>query len=467
MALNNMPDFRPDLLAAWSGGRWMSQPPPLFRGIRADSRAVRPGDLFLALRGPRHDGHDYVQEAFARGAAGAVVCEDRAAATASCGPLLIVADTLAALQNLARGYRATLKADMIGVTGSAGKTTVKEMVAAVLAQRGPTAKTIGNWNNDIGLPLSLLEAPAGAQFGVFEVGMNHAGELRPLCDLLQPRRGIVTNIGPVHMEFFLSLEDIAREKSEVLRCLPADGTAVLDADGPFFAFLKKTTRARVLAIALCGEADYQGEVLDVVNGDFAVRETATGARVVLRVAAPGRHNIVNALFAVAVGRSAGASWEQIADALAAYQAPSMRWTVVEQNGVLFINDAYNANPLSMRAALETFRKTPVTGRRWLVLGGMRELGACERAEHEALGRLVAEGEWNGLVTVGALGDLIGESAAANGMPRDRIYICETHEKAAEVLRGALKAGDAVLLKASRGEALEKVLDLWQRERAPR
>lgn len=458
-----MPDFRPDQLAQWCDGQWTVSPPDVFHGIRTDSRAVRRGDLFVALKGPRHDGHDHIGEAFQRGALGALVCAERAAACQAGGPLLVVSDTAKALRNLARGYRDTWNAEIVAVTGSTGKTTVKEMIAAVLSQQGLTAKTLGNFNNDIGLPLSMLEAPPNARYGVFEVGMNHPGELRPLCDLLRPRWGIVTNIGPVHIEFFQSLEDIAREKSDVLRCLPADGIAVLDADSPFFALLRETTRARLLTIALVGEADYRGEVLDAVQGEFAVREAATGARVVLRVTVPGRHNILNALFAVAVGRAHGAAWEQIDRALTEYKTPAMRWTVVEKAGIRWINDAYNANPMSMRAALETFQNMAVSGRRWLVLGGMRELGAREREEHEALGGLIASGAWDGLVTVGTLGALIGESARAHGMSCRRIYICENHEKAAEVLRAELKAGDAVLLKASRGEALEKVWEQWRRQ----
>ncbi len=456
-----MPKFDPVNLAAWCGGRWTVLPGAGIEAVQTDSRIIQPGDLFVALRGPRHDGHDHVAAAFGRGAAGAVVSEERAGALVGSGPLLIVSDPPAALREMARGYRATLSAEMMAVTGSVGKTTVKEMAAAVLSKVALTAKTLGNYNNDIGLPLSLLAAPSGARFGVFEVGMNHPGELRPLCELLRPKWGMVTNIGAVHIEFFQSLEDIAREKAEVVRCLPPDGVAVLDADSPFFPLLKSETRARIVTVALTGDADYQGEVLDVAEGWFAVKETSGGSRVELRVSVPGRHAVSNALYAVAVGRRCGMSWEAIAAALAEYRPLSMRWNVSDRGGVTVINDAYNANPISMKAALETFAAQPVAGRRWLVLGGMRELGLREQEEHEVLGRRVAAGGWHGLVAVGPLARRIAEAARRNGMPAEQVWICEKHEEAAEVLRRHTQPGDAVLLKGSRSEAVEKVLDYWQ------
>ena len=436
----------------------MGTPPLFVSSVQTDSRAIESGGLFVALKGPRHDGHDFVEAAFARGAAGAVICAERAESLAGLGPLLVVPDTRQALRGLASGYRATLPARMIAVTGSVGKTTVKEMIAAVLSHVAPTAKTLGNFNNDIGLPLSLLAASPEARYGVFELGMNHPGELRPLCELLRPHWGVITNIGAAHIEFFRSLEDIAREKAEVIRCLPSDGVAVMDADGPFFALLKNETPARVVSTALVGEADYQAEVLDAGQGVFAVKEMATGTRAELRVSLPGRHAIANALFAVAVGRLCGVSWETLATALAEFRPLSMRWNATKRGGVTFINDAYNANPISMRAALETFAELRTDGRRWLVLGGMRELGSREKEEHEWLGRYAASGPWHGLVTVGRLGRLIAEAACQEGMPVERVWNCETHQDAAQLLRRELRPGDMVLLKASRGEALEKVLD---------
>jgi UDP-N-acetylmuramoyl-tripeptide--D-alanyl-D-alanine ligase len=336
------------------------------------------------------------------------------------------------------------------------------MIADVLQTRAPTARTRGNWNNDIGLPLSLLAMDPAEKFGVYELGMNHPGELAPLCEILRPSLGVITNVGPVHLEFFKSVADIAREKAEVFKCLPESGTAVLSRDDKYFEILRKAAPCQVVTTGVSGEADYEGRILSAGDGQFSVLERATGEQTEFSVPLPGDHVLKDALFAVAVGRGLGVSWDDLRSALKRYAPPPMRWNRVTIAGVRVINDAYNANPMSMRAALSAFMQTPVKGSRWLVLGGMRELGAAEKDEHVTLGREIARGDWAGLIVVGRLGEWIAEGAETAGGFRGQIIRCADHVAAARILRDKTEAGDAILLKASRGEQLEKVLEDWSK-----
>ena len=452
-------------VAEWCGGRWMGSPREPLSGVCTDTRSLLKGNLFVALRGPNHDAHDYIAEAFSRGAHGAVVTSDRAESLAALGPILVVDDTLAALRAMARGYRCILNAEMIAVTGSSGKTTVKEMIADVCASLGPTARTRGNWNNDIGLPLSLLSAERDARFGVFEVGMNHPGELAPLCEILKPKWGVVTNVGPVHLEFFDSVESIAKEKAAVPASLSRDGVAVLDRDGPYYEILRGAAPCRVITVSLGLDADMSAEIHNPGEGLFTVRESATGDSMPFRLPVPGRHMIADAMFAIAIGRSLGVAWDVLARVLGSFKPLPLRWTRVMVNGVEVVNDAYNANPMSMIAALEAFSRAAALGRKWLVLGGMRELGSATEAEHARLGRLVAQGNWSGIVTVGPLGGIIARSVRDSAHGGMKVVECADHRDATIELKRLVVPGDAVLLKASRAEALEKVLEGWSGERA--
>ncbi|MBM4143841.1 MAG: UDP-N-acetylmuramoyl-tripeptide--D-alanyl-D-alanine ligase [Lentisphaerae bacterium] len=454
-----MPAFEPRKLAAWTDGRWDPAPPPEVRGICHDTRDLAPGDLYVALGGARFDGHAFVAQAFERGASGAVVAEGKAAGAATAQwPLLRVRDTAAALRDMARAYRRGLHAEIVGVSGSAGKTTVKEMIADVLAAEAPTARTRGNWNNDIGLPLSILSMADDCRAGVFEVGTSHPGELAPLCALLAPSWGVVTCVGPAHAEFFPSIEAIAREKAELLRCLPPEGAAVLDRQGEFFGLLRDAAPCRVVTVALRGEADYACLRRDAEGGRAEIVEARTGTRAEIRLPLPGEHMVLNALFAAAVAREHGVPWNTVAAALARFRSLPMRWEERELGGVRVVNDAYNANLLSMRAAVRTFAEMPARGRRWVVLGGMLELGAQTRAAHAEIGRAVAAAGPDALVTVGELGAWIADGAEAAGYGAGRVRRCADAEAAANALLEGLRDGDVVLLKASRNMRLESVVE---------
>ncbi len=459
-----MPIFSPADLAAWSGGRWPGDQPARVTGVQHDSRRVAPNDLFVALSGASVDGHGFVAAAFARGAAAAMV--SRVPPGPPAGPLLVVPDTLGGLQALARGYRHGLKARLVAITGSVGKTTVKEMIAGMLARLGPTYRSPGNWNSDIGLPLSLLAMDPDDAYGVLELGINHPGEMRLLADILRPHWGVVTNVGPVHLEFFESVAAIALEKRKVLEVLPPEGAAFLSLDSPWFDVLAAKSLCRVITLSTeKNSADYVGAIRQKNGGGLLVRERLTGLEYYYDMPLPGEHVRQDALAAIAVARQAGLACEAIAETLRAYQPLAMRWNRRAVAGVDFINDAYNANPLSMRAALQTFARLPGAGRKWLVLGGMRELGPAGPAEHTAIGREVAYHEWAGLVVVGAQGALIAAGAESEGLSADRIFRCADNPAAVAVLAARLGPGDLVLLKASRGEHLEEVLEAYERQAA--
>ncbi len=452
--------FGPGELAEWSGGVWTSVPVAPLGAIVHDTSKVTAGALFVAIRGARFDGHDFIDRAIQAGATAAMVSAARAADFSGTGlPLLVVPDTSLALQKLGAGYRRKLGLTVIGVTGSTGKTTVKEMIACLLETTLTTARTKGNWNNEIGLPLSILAIPPGTQVGVLELGISHPGEMKPLCEIARPDWGVITNVGPVHLEFFDSVKAIAGEKGDLFRCLPVTGTGVLSLDEPHFELLRDLVRGPVRTISLRRDAaaDYVLRRDDRASGDCEVADRVDGGTHRFRLTVPGEHNRHDALLAIAVARGQGVSWEAIAQAFARYVPPSMRWERQTAGGLVFINDAYNANPVSMLAAIRTFAEIAVTGRKWLVLGDMLELGAGAEDEHHAIGRALAEMKWEGLVTVGVLGKKIAEGALGAGFPHAGVSACEGVDDAIKLLMEKVVKGDALLVKASRGKQLEKII----------
>ncbi len=443
-----MPEFAPESLALWSGGRWTRPPAGGITRVSHDSRALVPGSLFVALAGPRFDGHDFLEEAAKGGVAAALCARGRAHASLPC---LEVEDPLAALRRIAAGYGLSLAGEKIGVTGSAGKTTAKELLAAMLSRRGATCRTVGNWNNEIGLPLSLLRMEAADAFGVFELGMNHAGEIAPLAEILRPRRGWVTSIGEAHLENLGSLQAIAREKACLLEALPPDGTALVDLDSPWASLFRSVTRARIVTCSMEGEADYEGVV---AGGRLHLRDRIRGEVLELLPPLPGAHMLRNVLQTAAMARECGLEGGEIEEGLAAFAAPPMRWERSERGGWTVINDAYNANPLSLRVALHTLAGLPAPAGRWAVLGGMSELGPGEEALHRSFGPLIASLPLAGLIVVGEkarwyLPERGGPPAAA----------VDSLPEAAELLRARAAPGAVILLKASRSEGLERLLPL--------
>ncbi len=435
------------------------------RRISTDTRAIGQGDCFIALRGPRFDGHDFVQDAAERGASAAVVSyPTHAANSPSALALLQVQDTLTALHKLATNYRRLMPPTtrIIAVTGSSGKTTTKEMIAAVLGQRFQVIKTDGNTNNHIGVPLNLLRLDPCYDFGVFELGTNHPGEIARLAELCRPEVGVVTNIGLAHAEFLGDEAGVAREKGALIEALPSDGFAVLNADDRWHAELRARMRGTVVTVGIEKFADIRASDIRI-NGDVKFRLNLARKRedVVIRLRTLGRHQIYNALQAAAVGTIHGMDLDEIREGLETMEFPEMRMQTVERAGIRFVNDCYNANVVSMKAALQMLAETPCRGRRIAVLGEMLELGEHRRQAHLDIGALAAQSGLALLVTVGDAGRLIADGAVRRGMEPHRALPVADAGQAAELLRWLLRDGDFVLLKGSRGVKLEEILQAFE------
>jgi len=437
------------------GGRLVGEDATV-AGVASDSREVRPGDLFVAIKGAHVDGHAFVADAFARGAGGALVATQDGVD----GPVVVVGDTGAALMALARDVRSSVRAAVVGITGSTGKTSVKDLAAAVLGTRFRVRASPRSFNTEVGVPLTLLNAPEDAEAIVCEMGSRGRGHIAALCEVARPTVGAVTNVGVAHMEMFGSPQAVADAKAELVEALPQDGTAVLNADDPVVRGFDARTRARVLRFGTSPDADIRGEdvVLDPSGlPSFTLHTPAGSERVELAV--PGEHMAWNALAAAAIGASLGLTPGECAAGLKEARVSSWRMEVLEgADGVRILNDAYNANPTSMAAALKAARWMAGDGRCIAVLGEMAELGTISAVEHERVGELAARLGIDRLVVVGPDARLIRMGAVREGVEPDRVVRCDTAEEAAEEVRAMARPGDLVLVKGSRVAGLERVAE---------
>ena len=425
-----------------------------YRRAVTDSRRVERGDLFVALRGEHEDGHAFVQTATAGGAAGVLV-QQMPEPLADGVAAYVVPDTLAALQRLAAARRERIPVQVIGVTGSVGKTTTKEITAAVLGTRYRVLKNEANYNSEVGLPLTLLDLRREHERAVLEMGMYALEEIRLLCRIARPRVGIVTNVGASHLERLGSLEAITEAKAELVESLPPDGVAILNGDDPRVAAMAERTSARVLLFGASPGCDVRGLDLDTRGLEgiaFTLQCGGRGTRVQTHL--PGRHILHNALAAAAAGLAEGMALDEVASALAVAQVPLRLSVHRTRCGATILDDTYNASPSSMMAALDLLAELP--GRRIAVLGDMRELGALEAQGHRSVGQRAAEVAQL-IYVVGDLGRLTGEAARLAG--HDGVSFWSSKEEAAQDLRQRLEPGDTVLLKASRAMALETTLPL--------
>jgi UDP-N-acetylmuramoyl-tripeptide--D-alanyl-D-alanine ligase len=419
-------------------------------GWSIDSRTIAPGDCFFALRGPTHDGHDYVASVFERGASLAIVDHQVSAA----GPQMIVEDTTRALQSLGRGARRLWNGTVIGVTGSAGKTTTKETIAALAAVEFPTGRNLGNLNNHLGLPLSILRLADTARIAVLEMGMNHEGEIRDLAAIAQPQIGVVTNVGWAHTENFPDgIEGVARAKSELIQALPPEGVAILNADDPRVRAFGKLHRGRAILFGFAADAEVRAENVEL--SPEGARFRALGVDFESPLA--GSHGVSNVLAGIAAARAVGIAPERLRDAVRGLAPGKMRGEQTRVHGITIINDCYNANPEAMRSMLELLRDTPAT-RRIAVLGEMLELGPEAEALHRSLGRFVAEQGINAVIGIRGAGRWIVDEAIAAGLSGGAALFFDTPEQAGDYLKGFLRPGDAVLFKGSRGVRVERALE---------
>lgn len=426
-------------------------------GVSTDSRVLRPGDVFFALL-PREeaarDGHNYVADAALRGAAAAVVCRAVPEAAPEL-PLIEVDDSLVALGRLAAAWRRRMPARIVVITGSVGKTTTKEMLSAILCRITRTLVAERSFNNEIGVPLTLLALKRAYEFCVLEFAMRGAGEIEYLAKIAQPEVGVITNIGMSHIGRLGSLEAVAAAKGELLPCLPITGAAVLNRKDRFFDELRERTRARIISFGLHPDADVRSEQVQLhglQGSTFALRIGAAGARVHLRV--PGRHFVENALAAAAAAHALGVGVEAIAKGLSAYEGMPMRGAVIESpRGFSVISDCYNAAPASVEAALELLALSD--RRRIFVFGDMAELGEEGPHAHRKVGERSAELGLALLVTVGDLARLAAETASALGV--ETVSVSSADEALSAVSQRVLP-GDVVLVKGSRVMRLERVVE---------
>ncbi|MGH9679352.1 MAG: UDP-N-acetylmuramoyl-tripeptide--D-alanyl-D-alanine ligase [Candidatus Acidiferrales bacterium] len=433
-------------------------------GVSIDSRAVARGELFVAIHGPRHDGHNFVVAALEAGALACVVAGDKLSnyPEAIRGKLLAVDDTFAALQGLAQAVRMRWGKRLAAVTGSAGKTTTKEILAALLASRFRILKSEGNLNNEFGLPLQLLRLDDVDEAAVVELGMSHAGELKRLAEIALPNVGVVTCVAPVHLEFFASVEEIALAKRELIEGLAGpDSVAVLNVDDPRVARFGRVAPGRVLTYGVAADADFRAENIDdrgMDGTEFDFLGSEPRAR--LRLPLAGRHNVSNALAALAAASVWGVGAADAREVFPRLQATGMRGRVVRYDaGFTVINDCYNSNPVALAAMVDMLGHTPAEGRRILTAGAMLELGPTSAELHREAGRAAAATrkiEW----IIGVQGDAesLVRGAVEAGHPADRARFFASSAEAAGFVGDLLERGDLLLVKGSRGVKMERIVE---------
>ena len=418
-------------------------------GWSIDSRTLAPGELFFALRGPIHDGHEHLAAAFARGAVAAVTDRE---ATAP-GPVLRTADTLAAMQSLASWARAKWGGTVVGITGSAGKTTTKDVIAQMLGTQIAVGKTVGNFNNHVGVPVSILRLPDECRVAVLEFGMNHAGEIRELTKIGRPQVAVVTNVGYAHIENFDSVDGIARAKRELVEALPGDGTAVLNADDPRVAAMREAHAGEVITFGLGEGADVRATNVEETEAGVAFRAGGTEFHSPM----PGRHGVLNVLAGLAVSRHFGIAPESLRDAVRTLEPGKMRMERLTHHGITIWNDCYNSNPDAVRAMLDVLKGTPAR-RRIAVLGEMLELGRWAETLHRSVGSYAAQAGVSVLVGIRGAAQFMVDAATVSGLGADAAFFFEEPEEAGEFVKGIAREGDAILFKGSRGTRVEKALE---------
>lgn len=425
-------------------------------GWSIDSRTLIPGDLFIALRGPNHDGHDHIGAAFEKGAVAALV--DRP----NVHPHVLVPDTQKALEDLGRQARQEWGGTVVAVTGSAGKTSTKDIIAALLSPFIPTAKNEGNLNNHIGVPLSILRLPEFAKVAVLEMGMNHAGEIGHLCEIARPNIGLVTNVGHAHIESFGSIEGIAAAKGELIDSLDASGVAVLNADDPFVAAFANKTPARVITYGIREHASIHATAVDVTSAGAAF--SVDGVRFTTSLS--GLHAVRNILAAIAVTKAFEIPTASLVEPVQDLQPGKMRGERFTHNGILIFNDCYNSNPDAARAMLDVLRDSPAN-RRIAVLGEMLELGRWAEPLHRDIGAYVAMQGISMLAGIRGAARHMVEAAMHSGMPESAAHFFDNPEEAGNWVRQMAMPGDAILFKGSRGTRVELALERFLATEEPR
>ena len=441
------------LLAQWCGGQLIPENTVgTITGMQHDSRAVRVGDLFVALPGERADGHDFVENAKKAGAVAALVSRK-----VDCDlPQIVVENTLKAYGSIAREYRQNADVCVVAITGSVGKTTTKEMISCVLSGKYRVSKTQGNHNNDLGLPITIMEMPANTQIAVLELGMNHFGEMSYLTSIAKPNTVVITNIGTMHIEHLGTREGILKAKLEIMEGIQDDGVAVFNGDEPLLWNLREGSHRRIYFGIENDLCDVVAEEIRPIDGGVYFTVRGLGQRFQIFVPQEGRHMVYNALAAAAVGLLNGVSPESIQYQLGLFHNTGMRQNIFEEQGFVIIEDCYNAGPESMEAALRVLGEHKTESRRIAVLGDMLELGSRAMAEHYRVGRLAAATA-DLVLTYGEHSERIVTGAITGGMSSKFAMHFEDQEDMASTLKRLARTGDVILFKGSRGMHMEKVL----------
>jgi UDP-N-acetylmuramoyl-tripeptide--D-alanyl-D-alanine ligase len=437
------------------------------KDVCTDSRQAKAGDLFFAFKGEKFDGHEFLADVAGRGAAAVVIDKNKIEKAAKMPPgctVLAVDDARIAFGKLAAAYRRDFSLPMTAVGGSNGKTTTKELLASVLRQKFSTLWSEASFNNDIGVPATLLRLDKSHQAAVVEAGTNHPGELAPLVKIIQPRFGVITNIGREHLEFFGDVAGVAQEEGVLAELLPTDGTLFLNGDNPWTEGIAARTRAKVVRVGFGEKNEWRAgrARLDKNGVTFQVTAPKAAFSGEYRINLIGRHQVLNALLAIGSGEEHGLGRAEIQRGLAACQPAKMRMQYWEAGGVRVLDDCYNANADSMRAALNTLCELPLQGRRVAVLGDMAELGPHTAAAHAEIGRRVAELQIGQLFTVGSNSAETARAAREAGLTR--VIEFPDVEAAVRAVKNFLKPGDVVLLKASRSSRLERIAGTLKAEK---
>jgi UDP-N-acetylmuramoyl-tripeptide--D-alanyl-D-alanine ligase len=426
-----------------------------FTGISTDTRTVKQGDLFIPLVGENFDGHDFIDKAIQNGAAGIVFSRKE-----MCIPehitAIAVTDTLLALQNLARFHRQRFTIPIVAITGSNGKTTTKDMAAAVLSNQFQVLKTNANYNNEIGLPLTLLQLTKQHEVAVVEMGMRGRGQISQLANIALPTIGIITNVGETHLELLGSIENIAAAKAELLDVIPENGLSILNGDNVHVREMSKQAKSRILLFGL-EQGDIKAENIQMKAQSMNFVCRFANNQFSVEIPTTGRHNVYNGLAAIVLGMELGMTPESICAGLKNFNASPMRLHIEKLGDYLIVNDAYNASPMSMSAAIETLVEV-AQDRKVAVLGDMLELGSIAVAAHEKIGEQLAKNHVDIVITVGELAANIAKKASLYGI--DKVVACSNHEEAQEALHKLLEPGDTILIKGSRGMKMESIIKMF-------
>jgi UDP-N-acetylmuramoyl-tripeptide--D-alanyl-D-alanine ligase len=450
-----MPSLTFSQLASMIGGTVVQGGDVVASSVVIDSREVKPDSVFFAITGERLDGHQFLPQALATGR-GAVVSQVPAQLETGKG-LVRVDDTTAALQKLASAIRASSDFILIGITGSAGKTTTKEMIATLIATERRTHKSWGNFNNQIGAPLCLDNVPDGAEVVVSEMGMNHAGEIAQIAGLMRPNIGVYTNIAPVHIEFFGTIEKIAAAKRELLENLAPGGTVVINVDNEHVVRISNDFDGPKVTYGIEHDAEFRASEIQE-RGLFGTRFVVQGRA--FELVLPGRHNLENLLAAIATARTIGISWDGIERGVAALKPAYHRGVIIPARGATIYDDTYNSNPYALRRALELMTQADVRGRRIAVIGDMLELGEQELQFHRDAGAAIPK-SIDLIAGVGKRTRALLEGARAAGFADDQLRHFENAEAAGEFLKNEVREGDLVLIKGSRGVGLDKAVAMLE------